>query len=161
MYAVGCTNRVVSFSNYFRWIFYRGSTYEDNLKPNQLPGGLGAVTQSRSQPPSLVSNLPSFWKKYAVFGICDSKFGVLTLAIVVPFRANSKYRFARGWERKSMSCRIIGSNTERLQLCEYHTVCSFSTFVASLLFFVFHVRLMQFFYIFIGFDGDLREHRIL
>lgn len=37
-----------------------GSSYEDNLKPNQLPGSLASATQNRSQPPSLMHRESDF-----------------------------------------------------------------------------------------------------
>ncbi|KAK7593038.1 hypothetical protein V9T40_007790 [Parthenolecanium corni] len=45
-----------------------GSSYEDNLKPNQLIGGLGAITQSRSQPPSLMHRESDFDEMAAWLG---------------------------------------------------------------------------------------------
>lgn len=46
---------------------YRGSTYEDNLKSDQLKGGIASVALSRSQPPSLVSMFSLLHISYLAF----------------------------------------------------------------------------------------------
>jgi hypothetical protein len=52
-------------------LFYSGSTYQDNLEPDQLSAPLGAIAQNRTQAVVSTRKLPS------MFSIMESRSNIL------------------------------------------------------------------------------------